>query len=370
MPDLTDPKYLVLFAGVVAALVAGLFSLVGIVFTQRKTRQTQEAITRLQGEQGQALERLRGEQTQVLEAIKTRLGEEKDERAARRDYEYEARKRLYQECDPLLFQFVELSRNALGRITNIVQACKDGNLCPDGTGWLDHEGYYFLTMLYRLVVPCVIFQLLQRQLTLLDLRLDDRINTQFGLCRMLYLTFRDDWELSNMSPKLSYNPDHAEAATLIENEPSVYCRQGIYAGQLEQTVEALIVSEPGHPSRFLRYGEFVSAYHDEQSEVHQAFAPIGKLFYRFHPTTRPILWRVLMAQAYVYRAVQLSGGSGTANADGRQALLTALEHPSGWLDWTQDSTPPGPDANPVGAALLYLRAGAEAMRDPQTSRGH
>jgi hypothetical protein len=361
MPELADPRNFALFSAVIAALVAGLFSLIGIIFTQRKARQAQESITRLSGEQARALERLRAEQTEVLETIKARLGEERDERAARRDYEYEARKRLYEECDPLLFQFVELSANALGRITNLARACRDESLQPDGSGWLDHEGYYFLTTLYRLMVPCAIFQLLQRRLTLLDLRLDGRISTQFLLCRMLYRTFRDDWDLANASPKLPYNPDHPHAGSLVADEPSVYRRQGVYAGQLELIVEALIVSEPGQPSRYLRYGEFASAYQDEQSLVHRAFAPVAQLFYRFHPAIRPVLWRILVAQAFVYRAVGLSGDLGTGYADGRQALLAALEHPPGWLDWTPASGETGStlDASPVGAALRYLKAGTE-----------
>jgi hypothetical protein len=52
----------------------------------------------------------------TLEKIKNDLEIKKDEQAARRDYEYEARKRLYQECEPILFQFVELSESALKRI--------------------------------------------------------------------------------------------------------------------------------------------------------------------------------------------------------------------------------------------------------------
>ena len=46
------------------AIIAGVFSLAGILFTQWQTRRTQKDI----------------------EDIKARLGEEKDEKAARRDY--------------------------------------------------------------------------------------------------------------------------------------------------------------------------------------------------------------------------------------------------------------------------------------------
>ncbi len=340
MPDLADPKNVAALAGLVAAVVAGLFSLVGVLLTQRLTRRTQEAV----------------------EAIKARLGEEKDERAARRDYEYDARKRLYEQCDPLLFQFVELSENALGRITNLALACRQQNLRPDGSGWLDHDGYYFLTTLYRLLVPCVVFQLLQRRLTLLDLRLDSRIGTQFALCRTLYLTFRNDWELANMEPRLPYNPDDEHADIRRSKEPAVYYRQGIYAGDLERAVEALIVTEAGQPSRFLRYGEFASAYKDQESEVHQAFAPVAQLFRGFHPAARPMLWRILLAQTCVYRAVQMSKEFDTPYRDGRASLRAALDSAE-WLDWAPaaEAADPRLDENAADAARLYLEAALQRM---------
>jgi hypothetical protein len=362
MFDFTDPKQLAAASAVIAAVVAGLFSLMGIMFTQRKTRQTQETIIRLQSDQATTLERLRAEQSAVLETFKARLGEEKDERAARRDYEYDARKRLYEQCDPLLFQFADLSENAFGRITNLVKACQDNNLRPDGSGWLDHEGYYFLTMLYRLVVPCVIFQLLQRRLTLLDLRLDRRISTQFAFCRILYLTFRHDWEMANTEPKLPYNPDHEKAETLRIEQPSVYWRQGVYAGHLERAVESLIVSDQGQQPRFIRYGEFAAAYADKRSELHRAFAPVADLFRGFHPATRPILWRILVAQAYIYRALQSSGDAGTTPVNGREALLTALCDPADWLDWSPSGEKPNRQhVAAVEAARHYLTAVADRL---------
>ena len=41
----------------------------------------------------------------IIEEFKSKLLEEHSERSARRDYEYEAKKRLYKEFEPILFQF-------------------------------------------------------------------------------------------------------------------------------------------------------------------------------------------------------------------------------------------------------------------------
>ncbi len=43
------------------------------------------------------------------EVLKVTIADEKAEKDARRDYLYEARKRLYQEYEPLFFQLVGLS---------------------------------------------------------------------------------------------------------------------------------------------------------------------------------------------------------------------------------------------------------------------
>ena len=65
-----------------------------------------------------------------LERLKNELEIKKDEQSARRDYEYEARKRLYQECEPILFQFSELSESALRRIYALARNAREGNLGP------------------------------------------------------------------------------------------------------------------------------------------------------------------------------------------------------------------------------------------------
>jgi len=49
------------------------------------------------------MEGIRTKYGKELEEFKSRLEAEKDERTAFRDYQYEARKRLYQEFEPVLF---------------------------------------------------------------------------------------------------------------------------------------------------------------------------------------------------------------------------------------------------------------------------
>ena len=203
----------------------------------------------------------------------------------------------------------------------------------------------------------MVYPLLQRRLTLLDLRLDGRIGMQFGLCRMVYYSFRSDWDLAKPEPKLSYNPDDKDARTLQLRQPAVYRRQGFYGGHLESAAESLIVAEAGLPSRFLTYSEFAKAYDDDGSNVRRAFAPVDRLFFRFHPAAHPVLWRLLLAQTCLYRAVQLSKEFDTSFKDTDSAVRAALGSTK-WLDWVPPSEVEQPrlDANPAEAVRRYFES--------------
>src|SRR5262249_21509942 len=65
-----------------------------------------------------------------FEVLRAELDEEKKEKDALRDYWYEARKRLYHECEPLLFLLAEVSETARGRIYGLARRAQDGKLSP------------------------------------------------------------------------------------------------------------------------------------------------------------------------------------------------------------------------------------------------
>jgi hypothetical protein len=98
-----------------------------------------------------------------------RLDEEGRERDARRDYEYEAKKRLYEQCEPLLFQALELSESARDRVVSLARSARRDDIRPDGSGWLATPGYYFKSTAYWLMAPMTTFKILQGRLTSIDL---------------------------------------------------------------------------------------------------------------------------------------------------------------------------------------------------------
>src|SRR6266571_930724 len=138
-----------------------------------------EELENRKNELNKELENRKGELAKELEAYKDTLVEQQEERNARRDYQYEARKRLYQQYEPLLFQLVECCENAKERIYSLARTARLGDLEPKG--WLSSKDYYLSSTIYFLLSPLVVFKLMQRSLTLVDLTVDPYLNDQYLL---------------------------------------------------------------------------------------------------------------------------------------------------------------------------------------------
>ena len=93
-----------------AALIAAVASLIVAIVTAFKTYRAQQALARLDSQ----------------------LQEQRAERDARRDYEYEAKKRLYTQCEPIIFQAMELAENFRHRVLSLARSARTGDLLPDG----------------------------------------------------------------------------------------------------------------------------------------------------------------------------------------------------------------------------------------------
>ncbi len=237
-----------------------------------------------------------------IEVLKASLAEQAGEQKARRDYEYEARKRLYEECEPLLFQFSELAENGLHRIYSLARSSRQGSLTP-GSGWLAGPGYYMDSTLYTLFVPLTVYKLMQRLLTLVDLSLDPHIEAQYVLAKALYISFTDDFDFARVDPAITYQPNHANWHQLRQTDPVTYWRQGIPVGRLDKAVESLLVNDTRGP-RIMSFAEYEVEFYKQNSALRQNFLLISDTFTDFHPRNRPILWRMLVTQAHLYNAVR------------------------------------------------------------------
>ncbi|MFL6207233.1 MAG: hypothetical protein ACJ74W_00035 [Pyrinomonadaceae bacterium] len=234
-----------------------------------------------------------------LETLRSELAERKSERDALRDYQYEARKRLYQEIEPLNFQLIEAAEHALHRIYGLARTAKHGALSADG--WLSRDGYYALSTMYKLIMPVAIFRLIQQKLTAVDLTVDPNINAQYLLAKTLYISFTDDFVLAKTAPVLHYDPNRLDWHAKRAEDQRVHWRQGIPLGHLDDAADALLKHDGS--GRWLSFGSFQTQYKDQKSEVCQTFMHVRTLIQDFHPQTRPVLWRMLVTQAHLYLAL-------------------------------------------------------------------
>ena len=204
--------------------------------------------------------------------LENKLAIERAAEDARRDYEYEARKRLYQECEPILFQFAEFSESALRRIYALARNARDGNLGPERY-WLSTDHYFMRSTIYRLLAPMAAFKLLQHRLTSIDLKLDQSINIQYGLAKILYYTFSSSQDLARSEPAIPYDPQQIDPQLndVSESErkanrtryPQKYWLQGLKVGTLDILAERLISVNNGKNPRVKSFGEFEQEFFRE-----------------------------------------------------------------------------------------------------------
>ncbi len=146
--------------------------------------------------------------------LQDRLTEARSERGARRDYMYEARKRLYSDFQPVLFQMVERCDGALNRIRDgIAGGAREGRiLWPSrlGEDWTG-DPYHMISTAWDLLAPLAFFRI-----------------WQYRLAKELYTTWTMGNELASQDPALPY--EDAEPAR----------RQHLLSGHLENVIDCLI----------------------------------------------------------------------------------------------------------------------------------
>jgi hypothetical protein len=287
---LTTPQAL---AGVIAALVAATASILVTIWNPLAARQLERHKAKLQDE----LEARKTQFQVMLETKKSELVEAAAARNARLDYEYEARKRLYEEIEPLLFQLHEAAEEAFYRVGSLARTSRNGEL-----EWLTREGYYMKSTIHRLLLPAAILRIIQRRMTFVDMHVDETIRTKYHLLKMYAWSFTDDFDFRYLM-RLPYKPDEA-TAKLLKEEPAVYWRQGLYTGTLEKAVDAMLTHEANN-LRPMTFGEFEAAL-DPKAPSRPNLQPLVDLYFRFEPSTRPILATMLHAQGCIAGLLLLS----------------------------------------------------------------
>ena len=274
-------------------------------------------------------ERVRSRYQRELETYRQELAENTNAAAARRAYEYEARKRLYSQVEPLLFHLHESLEEAHYRVRSLARTSRSGNLRGGRASWLGGDGYYLRSTMYKLVLPVVHFRLMQRRVTFVDLTLDDSIGLRYKLMKLYVRSFTDDFTLANFQPAIAYNPN-VDHGTGVRAEP----RQALVLGDLENVADLLIVGADDS-ARAMQFGEFEALL--DATPRNESLGELVAMFLHFSPESRPVLARLLMAQAclaYVILSVYHSPADAADLTERLRAFATSDEaiRELGWSD--------------------------------------
>lgn len=288
---------------IVAALITGV---VGVVLKAAMDVQVAKAQGKLQmdveramtserKDYQNALLKMQGQVQEELAAVKAASDDRNSANAARRDYEYEARKRLYNEVEPILFQVYEALEESHYRVKSLARTARKNNLA-----WLENRGYYLTSTVYKILLPAAHLRLIQRRMTFVDLGLDPHIELRYLLLKLYVRSFTDDFNFASLSPELTYDPNHDESGERLIKAPAVYARQALVVGDLECIADLLIVKE-GDKSRAVSFGEFegLLSASPQNGYIQEAFS----LFQAFTPEKKPVLARLLAAQACMAKLI-------------------------------------------------------------------
>lgn len=289
--------------------------------------------------------RIRGD-TRIAK-LQSQLTDEREGRNAQRDYEYDARKRLYTELQPLLFQVVERAKRALDRIQgSFVEGSRDGSVKWPGRlgfGWED-DNYHMSATVWDLFVPLALVRGIQHKLTSVDLSVDPIIRWQYTLASEAY----DVWtrgSLADQSPRIDYSD---------EERPN---RQHLLSGHLEHLIDVLLENDDGSARDIpISYATFQARFVRE--DLREVFEHATYPFTDAHLGEKRVLWRILAVQAHLYAALIQTFDAATAGerrgVHPLHAVTTADRTRYDWRN-SHDTRTPTPDPD-LEAARTYLQS--------------
>lgn len=221
----------------------------------------------------------------------------KAEKDARRDYEYEARKQLYKNYQPLVFQFHQLCESAYGRACDLAK-----NLREKKTTILK-DNTYITNTVYRIVAPLAIYRLMERSLTNFDLELDKEIKNEFLFAKALYNAFRNEKYIFNENKASLYALDFSNGAKIIEDRT-----HALHSSQLDKMTEFLIDGKDENCGqiRIKNLTEFTALlalgnglWDKKNGSFHRIFRHMKNI----SNMTDQVFWINLLGYAYICRAI-------------------------------------------------------------------
>jgi len=283
-----------------------LFALIGVIITALMSATVALLSLRANRRLQSHLKEIDRQTADHAASLGHRLAEQKAEHDAVREYEYEARKKLYNEAEPLLFRLGEAAENALHRVISLARTARHQNLGSSDRSWLSEPGYYMASTIYTLLAPSAVYRLLQERLTFVDLGVAPKIQVKYMLAKIQYLCFTEDYALAEVEPTLPYCPFVDNWKSKRAEDSKQYWRQGTNIGWVDIAVDCLLATDAAANRRVVTFGEFQGPFMESAHREDSPFAPFIDLFSYFDPETRPVLWRILVLQAVTCRNLLLT----------------------------------------------------------------
>jgi hypothetical protein len=151
------------------------------------------------------------------------------------------------------------------------------------------------------MAPLVMFRIAEDRIGSFDLSIEPLVKGQYALAKHLYRTWNGGPAVAACSPLISYRPNDGKVATDAET-----ARQHIRLGAVDEIIDAMTIREADGSARCMRYGEFQPAYKAKVPEFWNYMAHPREVLVDFHPDRKPVLWRILLAQAVLHRALVCS----------------------------------------------------------------
>jgi len=205
----------------------------------------------------------------IKKGVETYLADQ----AAQRDYDWDARKRLYEAIGPLRFQLLLACRDLYGRVWSHAKR-EDYST--------NVSGYYGRSTLYRILRPVTLGLLIERKMAYADFAVDE------GAIALIRFNFLYRACLTG--------------GFLVEGHSRVnwdYQVEHVFSQSLDVAGESLVVEPSEQPARFMRFDEYETRLRT-QAFVDQ-LDPFPDLLKGFTPSAKPLLWLRLVAAANLCR---------------------------------------------------------------------
>ncbi len=208
-------------------------------------------------------------QGEIRKEVEIFLGD----KSAEREYNLEARKRLYNAIGPLKFQLVIACRDVVSRIEGYGEKQRFS---------MTMKSYYGRNTLYRLLRPIAIAELIEQQITYADFSVDLSTVELLHFKRATSMAFTDG-EIILDHPNAIWNSQ----------------KEHLFAGTLSKLANLIIMPDEGanNKKRPMHFHEFEAFVRNPESI--NLFSPLTKILEDFSINSKPIFWLRLVCYGFI-----------------------------------------------------------------------